>query len=173
MEIQEGSVRYKDVEIQAIRGPQAGIFCAVWSHMPRKKKSKRGNEIYDHTFAGMIGCGVSGFNDASKWIGVSRDTVKWFRNRLTEKKRVTERWPYTSVDANGKCVKSVETHTFDTYTWSSIPEEFRVLASKLSAGLRFNQGDAYFANKLGKTVPATKPGKATKPMLTKILETSD
>jgi hypothetical protein len=43
------------------------------------------------------------------------------------------------------------------------------MADALSNGLRYNQGDAYFANALGKDVPSTKPGEAETPILEKLL----
>jgi hypothetical protein len=39
-----------------------------------------------------------------------------------------------------------------------------------SKGLRFNQGDRYFARALGKSIPATKPGTAAKPLLLQLIK---
>lgn len=72
MNIDEGHLQYKDVHIVAIRGPQEGVFAAVWS----------GYEHLDN-FKGMIGCGVYGYN-GSEWVGVKQETLRWFEGKLGE-----------------------------------------------------------------------------------------
>ena len=75
MEFQHGHITYKDVSIQAIRGPQNGIFGAVW-HESWNKETK------DMDFNGMVGCGVYGF-EGEEWVGVMPSSVLFLKEALT------------------------------------------------------------------------------------------
>lgn len=142
MEITHGEIRYKDVQIVALRGPQIGVYAAVWSG-------------YSKNIQGMIGCGVSGYDDSSKWIGVTDESIRWFQNEMIS--GAMEKWTL------GKYI-----HEFWEFTHEA-PEELR-WALLVGNPLRFNQGDAFFADKLCRKIPATEPGKATPPILTELLE---
>lgn len=68
MHVQHGNLAYKDVRIVAFRGPQFGVYAAIMSGYEK--------------FTAMIGCGVNGFDDADKWVGVLPESVAWFRAQL-------------------------------------------------------------------------------------------
>jgi hypothetical protein len=139
--ITEGCFQYKDVSILTLRGPQEGVFVVAWS----------GAE-YSKNIQGIVGCGVYGYEN-SEWKGVLPETVKWFNDKLNEKEQ-------TSLDIGDGPVYE------DAYVLD-VPRVFRVI--ELNGGLRYNQGDKYFADKLGIDVPATSPGEADKSILSRIV----
>ena len=72
MTIYEGLVTYGSVQIWAVRGPQDGIYCTVWS------------SNHKGTPKTMIGCGVYGYSDNGLWEGVRKDSLTWFQNKIQE-----------------------------------------------------------------------------------------
>jgi len=78
--------------------------------------------------------------DDQVWIGVQKESLDWFRKEVLEK----------------------EEYKYD------LPECFSKI--DLSSGVRFNQGDMYFAEKTGLPVQATKPGESAPTHMSKILE---
>lgn len=79
MEVTSGEITYRDLTVNAWRGPQNGVFVvaiAGWRENPT---------------AVMVGCGVYGFDEQDpddeadpKWIGVHRDSVDFLRARVVE-----------------------------------------------------------------------------------------
>lgn len=69
MEVQSGHLIYKDVEIEAVRGPQNGIYFVVQSAI--------GNPEFV-----MAGCGVYGFR-GKEWVGVLPESEQFLRDWLT------------------------------------------------------------------------------------------
>lgn len=146
MKMDHGVCHYKDVQIVAIRGPQIGVYAAVWS----------GYQYKGSTIKGMIGCGVSGFDDNGKWIGVTNESILWFQNEMI----------------SGVMEKYILGEHYQDEMWEFTHEIPEVLRWSLLVGnpLRFNQGDAFFAKALGNEISATAPDKANTPMLTELLE---
>lgn len=72
MQINEGDIRYKDVYIFAKRGPQNGVYCAVWTPSYARKDEKL-------TF--MVGTGVYGYGD-KEWVGVTPESVAFLKSML-------------------------------------------------------------------------------------------
>lgn len=68
MEIQNGELSYLDVRIVAKRGPQEGVYAAIYS--------RTGDAV-----AGIVGCGVYGFDD-DKWIGVQASSVAFLKEMI-------------------------------------------------------------------------------------------
>lgn len=152
MEIQEGELKYKDVNIKVFRGPQGGCFAIVWSGWE-----------HDKTLSGMIGYGVYGY-DGEEWVGVTEETIKWFEGKLQESHPMFTEEDLDSLPEEKKQDLLQNNKTFDL----DIPDCFRQFS--LKDGVRFNQGDAFFAKNLGVQTPTTEAGKAEKPILTSILK---
>jgi len=81
--VNEGKISYRDVEINAIRGPQEGIYAVVHS-----------GYTHNGTFQGMIGCGVYGYGDKedgldedgyAPFVGVRRSSKEFLQNWISKK----------------------------------------------------------------------------------------
>ena len=155
LEVQEGRLTYKDVDMVAIRGPQTGVFVFAASH-PIGPDGKR-----DHkTDIGMLGIGVYGYDDRGEFVGVTQETLDWLRAKLSEKVKVdTSGWDPALMAM--EALDPLYEHVLD------VPEGFRSI--DLGVGQRFNQGDAYFAGKLGTLVPATSPGEPAPTVMSRII----
>lgn len=148
MQISEGSIRYKDVEIVAFRGPQDGVYAVVWhTHYPKRAE---GEPYKPAVITGMAGCGVYGYS-GDVWTGVAPESTQFLAHELNVKYPHSSRIPKHD---RGEFVRAV-------------PDLFRALP--FESGQRFNQGDAFFADKLGIDVPATSPGEAMSPILMRVL----
>lgn len=162
MELQYGSVTYKDVTIQAVRGPQNGVYGAAWSYKPNKETEK-----YEYT--GMIGCGVYGF-EGEEWVGVTPASVEFLKQILShsmptynedEIRDWMEQFP-EGGDNREEFEKGLrESMTYD------FPEEIAQVS--FGQAVRFNQGDMFFTKKIGMPLAATKPGDSEEPVITKML----
>lgn len=141
-EVTSGRLVYQDVTIEVLRGPQNGVYAVVWS-----------GHKHDGSIRGIVGCGVSGY-DGETWTGVLPASLAWWRERLTETERAV-------LEYDG------ERHEYDDPVLD-VPDVFRKL--DWSGAVRFNQGDAYFAARLGGPLPATVPGAADDPMLMRALK---
>jgi len=137
MQVQSGEIEYQDVHVLALRGPQNGVYAAVWVG-------------FGSDATGMIGCGVYGY-DGHDFVGVKADSVRWFRDKLAEKAADT-----TSLS---------EPFEYDVY---DVPDSLRRV--DWSKALRFNQGDAYFAARVGAATPATEPGMTNPTILSRLLD---
>jgi len=138
--VNSGSLRYKDVEIYAFRGPQQGVYLIVWSGFGSAEKP----------FTAMFAAGVYGYgqrerlkgNDTAKEVpfeGVREDSLFSFRMRIHDAARADE-----------------------------IPKTFEDIFP--DRPLRFNQGDAFFAHHIGEQTPATKPGEAQPTTLSQVVD---
>jgi hypothetical protein len=141
MIVNSGSLRYKDVEFYAFRGPQQGVYAIVWT----------GHGSKEQPYRVMFCAGVYGYeqrerlsgNDADdrepKFEGVRDDSLFSFHMRIQEAARDNE-----------------------------IPAAFgNIFPDK---PLRFNQGDAYFAHHLGHETPATGPGEAQPTTMSEVVK---
>lgn len=156
MQISEGQVRYHDVHIRAIRGPQDGVYVVCWHE---NTETGRDDGVLNPLLTGMIGCGVSGF-EGEKWVGVLPGSVQFLQRWISNKERTftDEEIEEMLPDLDDKAKAEVrEEFSFD------FPEEIATV--KLDRAIRFNQGDEYFADKIGTPLNATKPGESAKPIL--------
>lgn len=154
MQISEGQVCYHDVHIRAIRGPQDGVYVVCWHE---NSKTGQGDGVLNPSLTGMIGCGVSGFED-EKWVGVLPGSVEFLRRWISNKER-----SYSDeliADVTSDEVKREELR--NEYSYDFLEE---IATVQLGQGVRFNQGDEYFAGKIGTPLNATKPGEAVNPLL--------
>lgn len=147
MEIQEGRLHYLDLHVLALRGPQNGVYCVVWH--TKYQEQEKGEPYRPPIVTGMVGMGVYGFR-GEEWVGAEEESVRWFVGRLQKKE---------PEDFDG-----LGTHEFYVL---NVPDVFRQF--DWGRGLRFNQGDAYLADRLGEETPATEVGQQQKPMLMKML----
>lgn len=169
MEIMEGSIRYMDVHIEAKRGPQNGVYAVVWvegyKYAPRDESTdhKLVEDAFDQTKypdRGMVGCGVYGFeNESGDWVGVKLSSLMWFRETMADQHEEVIAWA-SGGDEDGKGHPIVSM----VHKWSNIPDWARAMG--FGEAVRFNQGDAFFAEK-GSIDPniGTKPGEAVEPAL--------
>ncbi len=139
MQVTSGELRYKDVNILALRGPQNGVYAVVWTGY--------GDVV------GMIGCGVYGY-EGDEFVGVLGSSIEWFKKELSKKGSDTM-----------QIGDEARPYEFDVY---DIPKPFKEI--DWGKGLRFNQGDAYFAGALGGDIPATEPEKAEPTVMSQILD---
>lgn len=159
MEIQHGSLQYHDVHIEAIRG-LAGIYVACW-HINWGKEEK------ETVYTGMIGCGVYGF-EGEEWVGVLPENVEFLQKWISHQERTfTEDYieGLTKVDSAFDAQSMRESFHYD------FPDEIAKVS--LDQATRFNQGDMYFADRLGQSkapVGDTKPGEAGQPTIMKIID---
>lgn len=145
MQIDDGTIRYKDVEIVAVRGPQAGIYAVVWvTHYGRQERGK------PVPVTGMAGCAVNGYL-RRVWVGVTPESVEFLRHELNVKYAHSSRVPEWQ---RGEYVRDV-------------PDVFRSLP--FDSAERTNQGDAYLASALGFAAPSSRPGQSDEPVLMQML----
>lgn len=197
MQVEHGTLSYKDIGIIAIRGPQNGVYAVVQTtiYAPSltedctKCKSKAKDfsherecpNFVDTKHLVMIGCGVYGYS-GEEWVGVTDDSKKFLGDwigkasqdeipmpRSLFNKLATEDAIRAHFASTGQKVTRVtDENIFVAYESFSFDEHVRKI--DLSKALRFNQGDMFFANKLGVDVPATPPGEADESILIKSLK---
>lgn len=150
-----GSLTYKDVSIRAIRGPQGGIYFACWTTQ---------QEANNYSYAGMVGCGVFGF-DASVWVGVTPRSVAFLKKWLQTNKDIV---------SNISCEYLLDeiTNKNSIYCDSDFCTTFinKIVEIKFDNAKRFNQEDASLAKEFGTNTPRTNPGEAKLPILDRILK---
>lgn len=157
-EIYEGSLAYKDVQIEAVRGPQNGVYAVIMSG-------------YDDSLKGVVGCGVSGYED-HKWVGVKDESVKFLHDFINHYERMTRDEALHEVKTVGGRSESEQCFEELIAMWMQPEYDFdeKVRAVKLDCALRYNQGDAYFARHLDFEIPATEPGKSEPPLISAAFE---
>jgi hypothetical protein len=159
-EVHEGELSYGPFSIRAIRGPQEGIFAAVWhEHRGRDRKLR---------IRGIAGCAVYGYDDADepRFVGVSTESLTFLRDFLTT---TVEETDFIAVReyADGRAVRvrrepfAMRRHLY------GLPDEFTEIS--LDGALRMNQGDAYFADALGAAVLATAVGDAAPTIMSRLI----
>lgn len=162
MHVTEGVFHYKDVQVVALRGPQSGIFAAAW-HTEYAKQKKGSKEYIPPTITGIIGCGLYGYTNRGRWIGVTKTSLRWFMKQLNKQE--------TSIDEVSSWSSDTKKTTYKKYKTRShvldVPDEFRKL--NLLTGERYNQGDAFFAVRGIGGNPATKIGKQKKTTFSKLI----
>lgn len=137
-EIQQGEVHYKDVQITAIRGPKNGVYAVIESTGNYPTEEERKAGKKPDRRI-LIGVACYGFGDNDEWVGVQPADIAFLKE-----------W-----------VHGLAEDSFPRFV-----DEVRAIP--LDAGLRFNQGDAFFADHLGDDIPATKPGEAETPVMGRI-----
>jgi hypothetical protein len=168
LSIEHGIARYADVEIASVKGPQNGIFVACWS-----VQYSGSNPVW----TGMIGCGVYAY-DNETFVGVSSDSLKFLqewilRAEIDSEEEIVEymkKFDDANQDAGDEFHKRRKEYEDLLRTPVFIlPEE--IAKVKLDNVTRFNQGDAFFANKTGFDVPATEIGQANETIVMQHLKT--
>ncbi len=120
MEIQHGSLSYKDVQISAIRGPKNGVYCVVQSAVyptpiagvcPTCQAKKGGwHGVKCPSFVRvkhlvMVGIGCYGYSESGDWLGVEAADkqllYEWIHKSLEE--------PLEAVDVAAQIVDSLKT----------------------------------------------------------------
>ena len=138
-EISEGHVALCGFKIQAIRGPQDAVF--VYAETNKFLRNKSVVERF-----GGIGCygyKKGPYDYSEGWAGVEKATVKEFFAWLD---KISGRGDRFGDEAMCEWVK----------------------LCKKARPLRYNQGNMYFASRVGLPLEATPPGKPGAPMLSKI-----
>lgn len=175
MEVQKGSFHYKDVQIEAIRGPKNGIYCVVsctrYQDQPKATPEDPKPAYVPPIVTAMVGIGCYGYGGeyGDEWIGID-DTEKdflagWLQGHATEQVTMfsSSYDPKTKEWVKGKEVMETVSHNFDKAI-RDIP---------FGNALRFNQGDAYFAKNLDFELPATKPGEAQPTIMSQMLKSTE
>jgi len=198
LEVNSGTLQYKDVHVFAVRGPKNGVYFAVWStqYHENTKEVVDGieKEVYvPPTYTGMVGIGCYGYGGPAgdDWVGVEQSDIDFLKEQVLGKKvTITHCWhtsysyrddePLPKVgDArlkNGKVISvtvkdgwvNLEEEVIFEEHSTDVPEVLQNL--DVSKGLRYNQGDAYLADHAGQDVPASEPGEAEEPVIKDIIE---
>lgn len=135
-EIQYGHINYKDVKIDAIRGPQNGIYCVVQSGY-----SNLG------TLQAMVGCGVYGYKD-HEFVGVQSGSFEFLKHYMSgheeswEDYWANEQEIYRLNDML-YLLNEEEAKSQWKYTKRFCKEIAGIDTSQVR---RFNQGDAFFVS---------------------------
>lgn len=171
MQVSEGIFIYQDVRVVAIRGPKNGIYFCAYTE-------KYENSSY--TIKGIVGIGCSGYV-GSRWVGTGKRDLAFLKRQLLCKtsywqmemapsprsKRLLKK-KYKTNPAKLKSVTKTRKFKKVKYNVHDIPEVFQNL--DLSQGVRFNQGNAFFAANMGTPLQESKPGEATEPMMTQLID---
>lgn len=158
MEIHKGTIKYKDVHIEAIRGPQNGIYAVVHSGYQ-----------HNNTLQGMVGCGVYGYEE-EEWVGVESSSKDFLQNWISEKtwKSEKEYIDYIknsigmNIDENNEQTKKIIKDAMEDTVFAKTIANINLSESK-----RFNQGDAYF---VGSKNASTEVGKQNDTILSNIIK---
>jgi hypothetical protein len=153
MEIQPGDIRYKDVHILALRGPQNGVFAVVWTGY--------GDEV-----KGMAGCGVYGY-EGMEWIGVTPESLTWWVAKLRGEHEETYNLSSYVTEPDGSSREEKLPEMKSMVPDLDVPDVFRKL--EWGQALRFNQGDAFFAAAAGQATPGTAPGEAQPTVMSQMI----
>lgn len=144
MQVNSGVLRYKDVEIAAVRGPKNGIYCVVqWEDYKAK------------TFDAMYGIGCCGYVYSDPPCGDHPDEVRCGGCPPPH-------WAGVEA-AEVEFLKQQVSKWEEDYAINKSPETW-------DRAIRFNQGDAYFADKLGSDLVASAPGEGNNPLMETLIE---
>jgi hypothetical protein len=179
-QIQHGDLSYLDVDIEAVRGPQQGVYAVVSCGFETDSSGER-------PFKAMVGCGVYGFDDET-WVGVTQESRDFLQSYITRSERMTrdeaiEVMKSQRIYKMGGGQPEVKTNQYeealkdgslerwiDNYLEPDYEFNSTIRALDLSKATRFNQGDQFFANTVNKETPATAVGKAKRPVILNIIE---
>lgn len=184
MQINSGDFTYLDVNIHAVRGPKNGVYAAIWTSKYQEQSKEKGAPYVPPTVTGMVGIGCYGFKNEVDLVLAEKGRKPepgdfWNShqsNKSGEWRHFLENWR----EVNGALTKveSIEYKGYDLDDlWvgvekaeieflqkflkdedNGIPEELGNI--DLTKATRFNQGDAFFAEKLGAPLPGTLPGES-------------
>lgn len=165
--IDSGRLQYKDVFIEAIRGPQNGIFMVSYYY---------GKDYKD--IIGIAGCSVSGYEGNSyNYVGVNQESFDFLKDFVSGK-------TYSSLDeviedmsdlrehfeSEEKFLESCRTSLEDTYHFAD-----PIRSIDFSRAVRYCQGDMYFSDAIGPEKVggiATKVGDANPTMMQRMIGSS-
>ena len=170
-EIREGVLTYKDIHITAHRGPKGGIYVIVETGRDKTRQI-------------MVGIGCYGFV-GDEFVGVQQTEIEHLRAMMDEHEdsplsegmlkeevdehiaRIQERRIQIYKESPETARQEAEKGMAEVITSYTFNEDVRRI--DLSQGLRFNQGDAYFAKALRFEIPATKAGETQPTILENII----
>lgn len=153
MRIQEGELTYKDTRIKARRGPKQGVYFVV----------ETGNETNRKI---MIGIGCYGYV-GDRFVGVDQAEIAFLRTWLNEWEDDRPMMHEMGLELTLEEEAQRTAKDADWFKHYTFPTWIRQI--DLDRGKRFNQGDAYFADRLGTDTPATEPGKALPTMMSRLV----
>ena len=157
--VAEGDLSYKHVKVLARRGPQDGVFAIVQSG-------------WVDTLKVMVGCGVNGYGE-SAWPCGHQNIANYRCGSEIDGMTCSEcggpaplpEWVGVSEESREFLGKMV----VEEFSWT--PAIADALLSALKVGVRFNQGDAFFAEQLGAEIPATPVGQAEPTIMSGLIGT--
>ena len=194
-EVQSGETRISGMRIKSARGPQQSIFVFA-EHIEYPKIKKGSQAIKYHRMAGI---GAYGWDDPTNRImkaagkkripkgadlmlcsGNDEDGKAWEGASLwfLKKKKVVHDWIRLPARASLKSkfvgIQKETVKEFFKWLEETLKDDHDGLKwmAKIDRkkAMRFNQGDAYFTQRMGGSIPATKPGKSKEPTLTRIVK---
>lgn len=196
MEIQQGDLTYKDVQVFARRGPQNGVYVVVQSavYSPALEKDclsckvKAGGRWHEYQcpafvdtkYLAMIGCGVYGYR-GSEWVGVEEESKQFLAHWLKESdieeieiprgqfEHFTDEQIREHYQAIGERVSRItDEYVFIEYENYQFDNSMRNI--DLSKALRFNQGDLYLSDQMRIEASSTPTGSAEEPLFMKLVK---
>lgn len=142
--LEQGRLSYLDWTINAIRGPQQGIYVVAYWTNP------------DRTINGFVGCGVYGYGEEG-WLGVTPASVEFLRNWVTAKEPLPTKAQYEDLIG----VREGEAPQAEFDEWLAaygdaanvFPED--VANVPWDKVVSINQGSAFFARNIPKVLDGT------------------
>lgn len=178
-QIQSGDTSILSFEIEVIRGSQQNaifVFAKEFVYSDKKESEEGWFKPYYRRFGG-IGC--YGY-DEDKWLGVTPETLKEFFDWLLIRDGGTET---AAKEHLGMIKELIEQTAYEGEPKMPLPtleealeeckdKEHREWVAKCmqASPLRFNQGDAYFAQHFETAIPATNVGKTETPMIERMMK---
>lgn len=176
-QVEQGSIRYHDIHVEAIRGPQNGIYVACWT-VDWTQKDEEGKP--KPKYYGMIGCGVYGY-DKHDWVGVEKESLQFLKDWVSKREKVWDEEEITNLVEDLKeeiregMAKQGYRETPEQYA-EYLKNQTRYIFDKeiaevdFSKALRFNQGDGFFEDALGIDPSGTPVEEGSEPVLMKMLK---
>lgn len=187
-EITEGRAGFGGIDIFAMRGPQNGVYAVLSTLEDIDGKSK---------LVGKLMVGVSGFGERrhgqkyADWVGVLPGSLEWFSKQLNALdiddpfgfKELEEIWAQGEREMMGQGIAALDKYRegmletkkereHDPANWNYVIDDLPYELRKVSFAKaeRFNQGDAYLAEKIGIPLIPTKPGEAAPSLLSQMIK---
>lgn len=189
MQVDHGILRYGGWSIYAERGPKNGVYVVAYSSQTDYATTDEdGKKTYPKISEYLlVGCGVSGYLSLARQYreellacGYDPDTVESYLGAAYEGNDIELflfkdgkiNSVYTGPDKGSVFVGIEQADVDHLREVMNRAQDYVTIdldTIDLSKAVRFNPGDAYFADHLGGDIPATAPGKAQVPLLGQVI----
>lgn len=102
--LDEGKIKYQDLNIVAVKGPQSGIYVAAWTGY--EGLDPKDEYWEENQLRGFLGIGLAwDCNEEDNWVGVGADAIKYFKTQL-KKNSIFSEVPKVIVKEYNKFLKN-------------------------------------------------------------------